>query len=122
MTKLLMSMRQDSSACPSSPSHRDHLGALAQWVLNSDASAFYEEAGEAAAALGLTVDIFALSPCTCGLNVIEALASGSGGCIRLYPSPQHAAMPQDTGSFSCSIILGRRCSGLRGLPADPHSR
>ena len=83
----------------------DYLEALAQWVLNSDASAFYEEAGEAAAALGLTVDIFAMSPRTCGLNAIEALASGSGGCIRLYPSPQHATMPQV--QTPCSAALQR---------------
>ena len=80
----------------------NYLGAPAQWVLNSDASAFYEEAGEAAAALGLTVDIFAMSPRTCGLNAIQALASGSGGCIRLYQSPQHAAMPQVRSAY-CAL-------------------
>ncbi len=65
-----------------------------QWVLNPAASAFYEEAGSAAAALGVTVSIFAASARTCGLHAMQALADGSGGCIRLYPSLRHAAMAQ----------------------------
>lgn len=65
-----------------------------QWVLNPAASAFYEEAGSAAAALGVTVDIFAASPRTCGLHAVQPLASGSAGCLRLYPSLLQAPMPQ----------------------------
>lgn len=65
-----------------------------QWVLNPAASTFYEEAGSAAAALGMTVDIFAASQRTCGLHAIQPLASGSAGCLRLYPSLQQAPMPQ----------------------------
>ena len=65
-----------------------------QWVLNSAASTFYEEAGSAAAALGMTVDIFAASQRTCGLHAFQPLASGSAGCLRLYPSLQQAPMPQ----------------------------
>ena len=104
MTNLLMSMHQ--SHCLSFQAELVtvlQFGALVQWVLNSGASAFYEEAGEAAAALGLTVDVFAISPRTCGLNAIQALASGSGGCIRLYQSLQHAAMPQVQTPFSASL-------------------
>ncbi len=67
---------------------------MVQWVLNPAASTFYKEAGSAAAALGVTVSIFAASAQTCGLHAMQALAEGSGGCIRLYPSIQHAAMPQ----------------------------
>ena len=65
-----------------------------QWVLNPDASAFYEAAGSAAAALGVTVSVFAASARTCGLNAIQALVDHSGGCLRLYPALQQAAMPQ----------------------------
>lgn len=65
-----------------------------QWVLNPGASAFYEEAGSAAAALGVTVSIFAASARTCGLHAMQALVGLSGGCIRLYPALQHAAIPQ----------------------------
>ena len=65
-----------------------------QWVLNPAASAFYEEAGSAAAALGISVSIFAASARTCGLHAMQALVEGSGGCMRLYPSLQEAAMPQ----------------------------
>ncbi len=65
-----------------------------QWVLNPAASAFYKEAGSAAATLGMTVDIFAASPRTCGLHALQPLALGSAGCLRLYPSLQQAPMPQ----------------------------
>ena len=86
---------------------------MVQWMLNSGASAFYEEAGEAAEALGLTVDIFAMSPRTCGLNAIQALATGSGGCIRLYQSLQHAAMPQVHAARSASLhVPGILCTNM----------
>ena len=76
-----------------------------QWVLNPDASAFYEAAGSAAAALGVTVSVFAASARTCGLNAIQALVDQSGGCLRLYPALQQAAMPQVRFCSSC-LILG----------------
>ncbi len=72
----------------------DRTATTAQWVLNPAAGAFYEEAGSAAAALGVTVSIFAASARTCGLHAMQALAEGSGGCIRLYPSLQQAAIAQ----------------------------
>jgi len=76
-----------------------------QWVLNPDASAFYEAAGSAAAALGVTVSVFAASARTCGLNAIQALVDHSGGCLRLYPALQQAAMPQVCFCILC-LILG----------------
>lgn len=59
------------------------------------ATAFYGEAGAAAAALGVVVDIYAVSPTFVGLEALAPLALGSGGAVALYPSPDDAALPQD---------------------------
>lgn len=82
-------------------------------MLNPAASAFYDEAGSAAAALGLSVDILVVSARSCGLNAIQALASGSGGVLRLYGSLQHAAMPQVRPQKKlCPCRVGSMCAPL----------
>lgn len=58
------------------------------------ARAFYEEAATAAAALGVSVDIYAVSSASCGLDSLEPLASRSGGVMYLYPHVDAAALPQ----------------------------
>ncbi len=67
---------------------------VAQWVRSGSARAFYEEAATAAAALGVSVDVYAVSAGGCGLDALEPLASRSGGVMYLYPHVGAAALPQ----------------------------
>eukprot|EP00884_Botryococcus_braunii_P002587 jgi/Botrbrau1/12329/Bobra.4_3s0002.2 len=74
----------DDSAQPTSPPERD-----------PGAASFYELAASAATALGVCVDVYAVSEETCGLDVIMPLIRLSGGDVCLYPVPSQAALPQD---------------------------
>ncbi|KAL4424007.1 hypothetical protein ABPG75_001308 [Micractinium tetrahymenae] len=76
---------------------------------------FYSEAGAAAAALGVSVDVFAACPHWMGLDLLEPLASASGGSMLLYRSLESAAMAQDVyksisqpRALACMLRL--RCS------------
>jgi Sec23/Sec24 trunk domain len=65
-----------------------------QVALNMDSREFYEEAATAAAALGVCIDIYAITPRALGLHCIDPLALNSGGAVYLYPSSEEAALPQ----------------------------
>lgn len=67
---------------------------VVQWVRSKSARAFYEEAATAAAALGVSVDVYAVSAGGCCLDAMEPLASRSGGVMYLYPHVEAAALPQ----------------------------
>lgn len=58
-------------------------------------SAFYEEAAAAAAALSVAMDLYAISREVMGLEVLEPLASNSGGQLCWYPDVEDSALPQD---------------------------
>jgi len=60
------------------------------------AAEFYEDSAVAATAVGVAVDIYAVSPLACGLDMLGCLASSSGGSMYLYPSLEQAALPQVT--------------------------
>jgi hypothetical protein len=65
--------------------------------LRWEAAAFYAEAGAAAAALGVAVDVVAASATFVGLELLRPLAAASGGAAALFPDP-HAdgcALAQD---------------------------
>jgi hypothetical protein len=62
--------------------------------INWGATAFYEQAGTVAAALGVCVHLYAASPHFLGLEVIHPLVASSGGTLSLYPSLDDAALPQ----------------------------
>ena len=65
-----------------------------QWRLDPEAKSFFEEAGVAAASLGVTVDLFVASEAQCGLDLMQPLPEQSGGCLYLYQHIDTAAMPQ----------------------------
>ncbi len=65
-----------------------------QWEPDEAAHEFYEEAAAGAAALGVSVDVYAASAGSCGLAQLGALASASGGALYLYPRIEAAALPQ----------------------------
>ena len=52
-----------------------------QW---ETARRFYTEAGAAASALGIIVDVYAMSTTFVGLEMIQHVAEGSGGSVTLY--------------------------------------
>jgi hypothetical protein len=68
---------------------------------DESAVAFYEEAAVAATAVGVAVDIYAVSPLACGLDMLGCLAGSSGGSMYLYPSLEQAALPQVSFTFLC---------------------
>ncbi|KXZ54187.1 hypothetical protein GPECTOR_5g282 [Gonium pectorale] len=78
---------------------------------------FYEQAAAAAASLGVSCDLFAVSPSGLGLRWLAPLAGSTGGSLYLYPSVDESAMPQDVylrlSAPSCS-------SGLLRLRTSPH--
>lgn len=67
---------------------------LWQLVVNTEASGFFEEAGVAAAALGVCCDVYALCPHFVGLELVQPLAGRSGGVVRLYHTLDDAPLPQ----------------------------
>lgn len=67
-----------------------------QQELLKAAKAFYEEAAIAASALGVSIDLYAVSPLHCGLDALEPLAGSTGGSLHLYASIDRAALPQVT--------------------------
>jgi len=82
---------------------------------------FYSEAGAAAAALGVVVDLYAVSASFVGLEALRAVAVGSGGSLALYPPPavEECALPQDLYkrmaepyAFGCLLRM-RTCPELR---------
>ncbi|KAG7672316.1 hypothetical protein Ndes2526B_g06689 [Nannochloris sp. 'desiccata'] len=82
---------------------------------------FYSEAGAAAAALGVIVDLYAVSASFVGLEALRGVAVGSGGSLALYPPPivEECALPQDLYkrmaepyAFGCLLRL-RTCPELR---------
>lgn len=82
-----------------------------------EASKFYGEAGAAAASIGVIVDVYAVSASFVGLEVLRAIALGSGGTIALYPPPNQAecALPEDlykrmTEPFASGCMLRLRTS------------
>ena len=66
----------------------------AQWEPNEAARPFYEEAGAAAASLGVAVDVYALGEDSFGLDMLEPLPGCSGGALQLYPRIEDAALPE----------------------------
>jgi hypothetical protein len=85
------------------------------------ATKFYTEAGAAAAALGVIVDLYAVSDCFVGLEALRAVAVGSGGSVALYPTPlvEECALTQDLYkrmaepfAFGCLLKM-RTCPELR---------
>ena len=66
----------------------------AQWEPNEAARPFYEEAGGAAASLGIAVDVYALGEASFGLDMLQPLPNRSGGTLLLYPLIEDAALPE----------------------------
>mmetsp|Transcript_12575 Transcript_12575/g.35332 ORF Transcript_12575/g.35332 Transcript_12575/m.35332 type:complete len:804 (+) Transcript_12575:541-2952(+) len=64
-------------------------------AVHQQSSVFYEEAAAAAAALGVAVDLYAVSSQVTGLQYLEPLASSSGGHLCWYPEVDGSALPQD---------------------------
>ncbi len=48
----------------------------------------------AAASLGACVDLYAVSPQSVGLSVLEPLCNSTGGAMYLYTSADDSALPQ----------------------------
>jgi len=87
---------------------------------------FYSEAGAAAAALGVIVDLYAVSASFVGLEALRAVAVGSGGSLALYPPPtvEECALTQDLYkrmaepyAFGCLLRM-RTCPELRVVDSD----
>lgn len=55
---------------------------------------FYEGAATAAAALGVSIDLYAASEEGVGLTYLEPLSSTTGGVTYLYPALAEANLPQ----------------------------
>eukprot|EP00193_Tetraselmis_chui_P003922 CAMPEP_0177762252 /NCGR_PEP_ID=MMETSP0491_2-20121128/6244_1 /TAXON_ID=63592 /ORGANISM="Tetraselmis chuii, Strain PLY429" /LENGTH=846 /DNA_ID=CAMNT_0019278291 /DNA_START=238 /DNA_END=2778 /DNA_ORIENTATION=+ len=66
-----------------------------QEVVDPRGSIFYEEAAAAAAALGISIDLYVISSEVVGLECLSPLASSSGGHLCWYPGIEDAALPQD---------------------------
>lgn len=61
---------------------------------NPRARVFYEEAAAAAAALGVSVSLYAACEDGMGLTYLEPLSSITGGALHLYPAVDEANLPQ----------------------------
>jgi Sec23/Sec24 trunk domain len=95
---------------------------LAEVSINwESAIKFYTEAGAAAAALGVIVDLYAVSDSFVGLEALRGVAVGSGGSLALYPPPtvEECALTQDLYkrmaepyAFGCLLRM-RTCPELR---------
>lgn len=96
-------------ACPLPPltsARTLHACKFAQVVVAWEASDFYEEAGVAAAALGVCVDVYAVCPAFVGLDLLHPLAARSGGMVRLYPSTEDAPLPQVGVRVGAGLLCG----------------
>lgn len=106
----------DAAAAAGDLSHATPPGvAEADLVIQEEARDFWVEVGAAAAALGISVDIFAACAGWIGLKLLEPLATKSGGSLLLYSSLEAAPLPQDVyksvtqpRAFAC--VLRLRCS------------
>ncbi|KAI3432284.1 hypothetical protein D9Q98_003844 [Chlorella vulgaris] len=85
-------------------------------TVNPAAREFYAEAGAAAAALGIIVDVFAACPRWIGLDLLAPLATASGGGVLLYSSLDTAPLPQDV--YKC-VTQPRAFACLLRLRASP---
>lgn len=65
-----------------------------QYHPDEGAKSFYEEAAVGATAVGACIDLFAISPFSCGLSILEPLAARTGGILYLYPQLEAASLPQ----------------------------
>jgi hypothetical protein len=103
---------------------------IADVSINWDSACkFYSEAGAAAAALGVVVDLYAVSASFVGLEALRAVAVGSGGSLALYPPPtvEECALTQDLYkrmaepyAFGC-LLRVRTCPELRVVGSDGSS-
>ena len=89
-----------------------------QEELDSSARAFYEEAAVGATAVGACIDLFVVSPVSCGLDQMEALTGSTGGVLYLYPHLETASLPQvavcrTSSSTSDSILEAELCYSLQ---------
>ena len=75
-----------------------------QFRPDKSAKAFYEEAAIAAASLGVCVEVYVASPSSCSLELMEPLASNSGGILHLYPTLEQAALPQVAPNTLCRSV------------------